>query len=348
MSNIFIAPKIRVGFQSRSDCFTGKLAYIIYYDTQGKIRKETSWNSWRDKKIAPLEFDNKPMDGFTINKDIKRYHGGWFSSNRTMVRIHDPRGFEFEVTTENLIAILMHTDCLRRGLIGEFVYAWSGTDLILLPTNSEEYNNGQKYTEGLGKRVSVKDLIPGISYKTKRKGDVVYLGRFSWFEYSGKYTPKGVRKEYPKALVFTEDNGKTFFRKDSTEFLSCANTTDPVSDYALLVDRFNKTLPSRKITLYEMVKVEPDLTIHPTPDGEDIKNHHYFRKYTGENTFTSETIHTEMQWVYNKRVVKGFRFHSSWYVRASINLQTGQITDIEGNRSAYYSYYTDTPVLTEA
>jgi hypothetical protein len=37
---IFIAPKIRVGFQNRTDCFTGKLAYIIYYDTKGKIRKE--------------------------------------------------------------------------------------------------------------------------------------------------------------------------------------------------------------------------------------------------------------------------------------------------------------------
>ena len=123
MSNIFIAPKIKVGFQKRTDCFTGKLAYVIYYDEKGKLRKEKSWESWRSKDIPVEEYDNVPMEGFTLNRDVKRYSGDWFSSKRTLIRVHDPRGFEFEVTTENLIAILMHTDCLRRGLTGQFVYA---------------------------------------------------------------------------------------------------------------------------------------------------------------------------------------------------------------------------------
>lgn len=47
---IFIPKKINVGFQKRDDTYTGKLAYIIYYDETGKLRKETSWNGWRDKK----------------------------------------------------------------------------------------------------------------------------------------------------------------------------------------------------------------------------------------------------------------------------------------------------------
>lgn len=126
-TNVFIAPKIKVGFQKRSDTFTGKLAYVIYYDEKGKLRKEKSWESWRDKKIAPQEFENTPIDGFTLNKDVQRSRE-WFGSGRNMIRIHDPRGFEFEVTCENLIEILMHTDCLRRGLIGQFVYAWFGAD----------------------------------------------------------------------------------------------------------------------------------------------------------------------------------------------------------------------------
>jgi hypothetical protein len=153
MANVFVAPKIKIGFQNRTDTFIGKLAYVIYYDEKGKLRKEKSWQSWRDKSIEPQDFDNVPTDGFTINKDIKRYSGEWFSSTRTMIRVHDPRGFEFEITTENLIGILMHTDCLRRGLIGSFVYAWVGPELVLLPTNSEEYKNAVKYTIGLSKRL---------------------------------------------------------------------------------------------------------------------------------------------------------------------------------------------------
>lgn len=247
MTKVFVAPKIRVGFQKRTDTFTGQLAYIIYYDEKGKIRKEKSWDGWRDHKIAPQEFDNKPMEGFTLNKDVKRYSGEWFSSHRTMIRVHDPRGFEFEVTTENLIGILMHTDCLRRGLIGKFVYAWVGPELVLLPTNSEEYQAATKYTAGLSKKVAAKELVPGISYKTKRGGDVIYIGRFNWHEYPCKsYARLGHRKE-EKAHVFINNDGEDFIRKSSVEFLSQPNTDVPISNLADLIDQFNKKSYANKI-----------------------------------------------------------------------------------------------------
>lgn len=265
-NNVFVAPKIRIGFQERDDTFTGKLAYIIYYDERGKIRKEKSWESWRDKDIEPQEFENNPIEGFTLNKDIKRYHGGWFSSHRTMIRVHDPRGFEFEVTTENLIGILMHTDCLRRGLIGEFVYAWIGAELVLLPVTSEEYKNAVKYTSGLAKKVSIKSLVPGISYKTKREGDVVYIGKMNWYEYKTQrknyYSPEtwGQREEL-KVHVFTADNGETFFYKKSVEFLAEANTTVPVSNYAELVDKYNLKSYSKKIIEFKFKPIQFDPTL---------------------------------------------------------------------------------------
>ena len=158
---LFIPAKIRAGFQARKDTYTQKLAYIIYYDNKGKIRKEKSWEGWCDKSIEAVEFDNAPTDGFTLNKDVKRYSVEWFSSTRTLIRVYDPRGLEFEIATENLIGVLMHTDCLKRGLIGQFVYAWAGQELVLLPTNSEEYQGAVKYTAGLSKKVKAKELVPG-------------------------------------------------------------------------------------------------------------------------------------------------------------------------------------------
>ena len=36
-SNIFIPKRINVGYQNRSGTYTGKLAYIIYYDEKGTL-----------------------------------------------------------------------------------------------------------------------------------------------------------------------------------------------------------------------------------------------------------------------------------------------------------------------
>lgn len=47
-ASFFIPKRINVGYQERQGTYTGKLAYIIYFDEKGKLRKETSWNGWRD------------------------------------------------------------------------------------------------------------------------------------------------------------------------------------------------------------------------------------------------------------------------------------------------------------
>lgn len=259
-SNLFIPTKIRVGFQNRKDTYTQKLAYIIYYDNKGKIRKEKSWESWRDKSIEPVEFDNVPTDGFTLNKDIKRYSGEWFSSTRTLIRVYDPRGLEFEITTENLIGVLMHTDCLRRGLIGQFVYAWAGQELVLLPTNSEEYQEAIKYTSGLSKKVKAKELIEGATYRTKRDGDVVYLGKFDYYDYyETKYGQLGPRTSQ-KLFIFSKlscnygDKVNNYFTKTSVEFLSeLLSETTP--DYLERLEYFKGTFGANNIIKYDLIPV---------------------------------------------------------------------------------------------
>jgi len=63
-----IPKTIKVGFQKRADTYTQQLGYIIYYDQKNVLRKESSWESWRDKKIEPQEFKNEPTSGFVLNK----------------------------------------------------------------------------------------------------------------------------------------------------------------------------------------------------------------------------------------------------------------------------------------
>jgi hypothetical protein len=45
-NKLFIADKVKVGFNPRTDTYSGKLGYVIGFDGK-KWRKETSWEGWR-------------------------------------------------------------------------------------------------------------------------------------------------------------------------------------------------------------------------------------------------------------------------------------------------------------
>ena len=183
-NNIFIPKKIKVGFQKREDTYTKKLAYVIYYDAKGKIRKEKSWDSWRDSKIKPIELDNEPIGGFVLNKKVGGYKYDWNVRN-TYVRVYDSRDFEFEISIPNLLYILENTSSIKgKGLEGEFVYGWSGTELVLVPTSSPDYVEMSKLNELRHNKVKVssKDLILGATYKHKSSANMIYMGRFEKYE----------------------------------------------------------------------------------------------------------------------------------------------------------------------
>jgi len=258
-NKLFIPEKIKVGYQERDDTYTKRLAYVIYYDNKGVLRKEKSWEGWRNKKIKADEFENKPHSGFVLNKGVQRY-GEW-GSGRNMVRVYDDRGIEFEITVSNLMFILMTTDCLKRGLEGEFVYAWHGTELVLLPTGCEEYQESKDFTKLQTKKVGVKDLVPGGSYKTKRMEDLIYLGRFDWYEM--EYTNKGyVERAKPKRFIFREvgDSYRKYRELSGLSSLAAVNSDVPVSNYAELMDEFNKTGYAAPVVALEHVAATPDLT----------------------------------------------------------------------------------------
>jgi hypothetical protein len=64
---------------------------------------------------------------------------------KTYIRIYDPCGWEFEIDVNNLLYILQECNSLKdKGLEGEFVYSWNGTNLILLPVGSSLYKETVK------------------------------------------------------------------------------------------------------------------------------------------------------------------------------------------------------------
>lgn len=179
-TNIFIPTKINVGFQNRSGTYTGKLAYVIYYDEKGKLRKETSWQNWRDEKIPNEIFENEPTEGFVLNKKVGGTRYSW-NPRQTYTRVYDPRGFEFEITVPNLLWILENCNCIKgKGVQGQFVYGWDGKELVLVPVDSPDYQEIQKRNKIIHNNefIKAKDLILGATYETLNGVRLVYLGRF--------------------------------------------------------------------------------------------------------------------------------------------------------------------------
>lgn len=179
-NTLYIPKKIKVGFNNRSDTYTKKLGYVIYWDDKGVLRQENSWEGWRDKKIDPLELENVPTEGFVLNKGVGgvRQSYGWNARNE-YIRVYDPRGFEFEISVANLLFILQEcTSTKGKGLEGEFIYSWDSKNLVLLPVDSQEYRKSTEYTSNLKTKVDKSMMVPGRMYLFKNTTIAMYLGRY--------------------------------------------------------------------------------------------------------------------------------------------------------------------------
>lgn len=270
-TNIFIPEKINVGFQNREDTYTKKLAYVIYFDQKGKLRKETSWNSWRDNKIDPIEFNNVPTSGFVLNKKVGGYSTGW-NHRQTYCRVYDPRDFEFEINIPNLLYILENANSIKgKGLEGDFVYGWDGTDLILIPTSSLDYIelaelNKLRYEK---KKFNGKELILGGTYKSNSNNELIYLGRFYKFNNNDKEV-----KEYFFYDRTLKYNNITTIKTLSEQIIDLIDETC-VEDYAVLMDELLKS------SYYSTREPKYDSYVDYTLDEfkETLKNNYYYKKY---------------------------------------------------------------------
>lgn len=252
-TNIFIPEKINVGFQNRSDTYTKKLAYVIYFDEKGKLRKEASWNSWRDKSIDNEIFENIPTSGFVLNKKVGDYSSGW-DHRKSYVRIYDPRDFEFEISVENLLYILENANSIKgKGLEGEFIYGWDGKDLVLIPTESPDYIEIKNFNEIVhsNKSIKVKDLKIGATYLTKSNEEWVYMGRFDyhttdseWNDRERKYerfdVNKGKYHYFAREATYSWNNEKylqTIITKSLGKRFIDVVSEECVENYAELMDK---------------------------------------------------------------------------------------------------------------
>lgn len=247
-SKLFIPKKLKVGFQKRIGTYTGQLAYVIYYDEKNKLRKETSFEAWRDKNIDCIELDNKPQSGFVLNKGVggARQSYGWNTRNE-YIRVYDPRnvGFEFEISVSNLLFILRECDCSKgKGLEGEFVYAWDGKELVLLPVSSEDYKKSTEFTSLKEMSINSKNLIKGASYLSKDMDTYIYIGklRYNSYCYKSDYIVSSTNEH-----IFYDPGNKSYHAFKLNKFGKVVDET-PVNNYSKLLQKYLTSNKHKKIS----------------------------------------------------------------------------------------------------
>lgn len=190
--NMFIPEKIKVGFYEESDNVTKKTALIIPMEYDGTYQKNKNFSRYTDEKMGTIESENLPMTGFCLNKSEDNCVSRWEGYNYLeKIVIYDPRGFEFNISLKNLLFILEQTD--SHSIEGaEFAYGWYDNELLLLPTQSEDYKEGLEKSLRERKKgyITPKELIVGATYMTKENLKLIYLGRHNEYYYQrGLYEP---------------------------------------------------------------------------------------------------------------------------------------------------------------
>lgn len=271
MSNnkLNIPKTLKVGFNKRSDTYTGMLAYVIYYDEKNVLRKEKSWTSWIDHKIDTQEHANEPTSGFVLNKKVGDYRGDW-DHRMAHIRVYDPRGFEFEISVENLLYILQEcTSTKGKGLEGEFVYAWDRSDLILLPVSSVEYQASRVFTDHKLSKVTKSEMTVGCVYLTKDMENVLYLGREDYYETTTHYSPVGgydycyssVNKGKKHVFVHMdkERNGQYWVQTGFTKIAS--KISDAIStEFPDRFDKFKQSFYGSPVTKITFEECKPNIS----------------------------------------------------------------------------------------
>lgn len=335
-SQLLVPSRIRVGFKKRQDTYTGLIGFVIFYDTKGLIRKETSLNSWRDKDVEPVEYDNEPTEGFVLNKSAGGHRHSYSHYGRAeRVRVWDPRGHEFEISIENLLFILREGTCHPgKGLDGKFVYAFDrnpSSPPVLLPVTSLDYQNSAAFTLLQNQGVKVRELVVGHTYQTKKQEQWVYLGRFDFYYSLGatSWRSKPSDTAQMKRQVFAElDAGqwKIVYPKD-TKGIACVSSTVVPDNFAELVQMHTRSGRGSKIVKLFLKEV-------PRAPAEDPRSN-WAHKWWFEikpGVFTQ----AEMNYTYNTDPRKPFKIEISYL----LEVKNGTL-HTEGSHSGTYAYHPD-------
>ena len=230
-----------------------------------------------NESVSPIEFDNIPMEGFVLNKKVGGNNSGW-NHRQAKARVYHPLGFEFEISFENVLYLLEHTNFIvGKGIEGKCILGWEGKNIVLIPENSSDYQEMMKFTSNQSKKfIKLKDLQVGYKYLTKQNEEWIYLGQYNEYGYCNlgndekyttlQFTPKARNKIH----LFYDVNrsySKYIEKATCTTIIQELEEVD-ITFYLEEVSKMSKYVGVSELIPYEVDK--SDYTMY--------SNKHYYKK----------------------------------------------------------------------
>ncbi len=190
---MFIPEKLFVGLRGNNSEYTplgfmchdsGDKAFEKRKDTilnwaqtgHNVFNEETKrWEYVKDKTPNTLNLDNELLEGYQVSREVKRT-SRW--GGNVKWRIEDPRGFELEISSGNMMSILAHTTIVNGVIEGKCIWARDGKDNALVTENSEPYTKAVQTTLVKTHSISIKDVSVGDTIILNDESEVVYYGLF--------------------------------------------------------------------------------------------------------------------------------------------------------------------------
>lgn len=168
----YIPEMMFTGYQLRGSD-DHKLSFMTPYSEDKAFEKRLDTvRRWCNQGVKPELIKNEPCSGFKIDNNVRRYR-----TDNVVWELTHPKGFNFQISSENLCEILLNSEILNGEIQQQLVFVRIGSENYLTSTSSEIYKNAitqQKYET----KVSVKDLKVGDIVTLKTGKQVVFYGKY--------------------------------------------------------------------------------------------------------------------------------------------------------------------------
>jgi hypothetical protein len=235
---------------------------------------------------------NTAMAGFRLLDDVRR-DSSWGSGN-VKWRVEDPRGFELEISSPNLMNILASTVVDQGEVLDRCIWAREGKENILVPLSSEVYQTAVANTAREAKTASIKDTRPGDAVVLRNGDTGIYLGRMNMidWDYTGGYNRTPAQPITVKLLprhVFVSVVDRNIFYVSATPKLSEVTPGTPISPdeaenniAAWIADGFKRNGSSYGSLGFTFSKTLPTVTREKVVETWDKQRGHCVFEVNGE------------------------------------------------------------------
>lgn len=145
--------KLYVGFQRDRYAHAEEprlLGFAVPYGTtKAEQKRIATVDQWSNNKAEARILDNVPTRGFKLLQVVSRY-----STSNKLFRVLDPRGFELEISADNILSLALASTIVRGEIIEECVWA-QHNGVYLIPTSDERYRFWKGIAKGAKTKIEV-------------------------------------------------------------------------------------------------------------------------------------------------------------------------------------------------